>query len=361
MEYNIAVVKGDGIGPDIVNAAIEVLDLIGKIYNHKFIYKEVLAGGSAYDEYGTPLPKETIDTCKNSDAVLLGAVGGDKWDDLPSDKRPERAILGLRKELGLYANLRPGMLFKALGDASPLKAEIVGEGFDILVVRELTGGIYFGESGIKDTEHGLAAYDIETYSEVEVRRIAKIGFDMAMKRNKRLTNVDKSNVLESSRLWRRIVMEVSKGYPEVELNHMYVDNAAMQVIRNPRQFDVILTTNLFGDILSDEISMLTGSIGLLPSASLGSCIGLFEPIHGSAPDIAGKNIANPIATILSMAMMLKFSFNLEDEANSIETAVDNVLNAGYRTMDITNNKKKFLTTAEMTEIIKKEIKKTGTS
>lgn len=356
MEYNIAVVKGDGIGPEVVSSAMEVLDLIGGKYNHKFTYNEVLAGGCAYDEYGEPLPRETIDVCKNSHAVLLGSVGGNKWDDLPREKRPERAILGLRKELELFANLRPGMLFKALEDSCPLKTEIVKDGFDILVVRELTGGIYFGENGLIDNENGPAAYDVETYSEMEVRRIAKIGFDMAMKRNKSLTSVDKSNVLESSRLWRRIVNEVAREYPEVELNHMYVDNAAMQIIRDPKQFDVILTTNLFGDILSDEISMITGSIGLLPSASLGaSGTGLFEPIHGSAPDIAGKGIANPIATILSVAMMLRFAFDLKEEADSIEAAVDKVLNAGYRTADIANDGEKVLTTSEMTEIIKKEI------
>lgn len=356
MEFNIAVVKGDGIGPEVVDSAIEVLDLIGKKFGHSFTYKEALAGGCAYDVYGEPLPKETINICKNSDAVLLGAVGGNNWDNLPGDKRPERAILGLRKELGLFANLRPGMLFKALKDSCPLKSEIVEDGFDILVVRELTGGIYFGERGIKDTEFGPAAYDIETYSEMEVRRIARIGFDMSMKRNKRLTSVDKSNVLESSKLWRSVVLEVSKDYPEVELNHMYVDNAAMQVIKDPNQFDVILTTNLFGDILSDEISMITGSIGLLPSASLGaSGTGLFEPIHGSAPDIQGKGIANPIATILSAAMMLRFAFGLKEEADCIEKAVDKVLNEGYRTGDLARNGEKGLTTAEMTKVIKENI------
>lgn len=356
MEYKIAVVKGDGIGPEVVSSAMEILDRIGEKYKHEFRYQEVLAGGSAYDAYGKPLPMETIEVCKNSDAVLLGSVGGNQWDDLPRDKRPERAILGLRKELGLFANLRPGMLFKALEDSCPLKTEIVGDGFDILVVRELTGGIYFGESGIKDTEHGPAAYDIETYSEMEVRRIAKIGFDMAMKRNKRLTSVDKSNVLESSRLWRRVVNEVSQDYPEVEVSHMYVDNASMQVIRDPKQFDVMLTSNLFGDILSDEISMLTGSIGMLPSASLGSSgIGLFEPIHGSAPDIAGKGFANPVATILSVAMMLRFSFDLKKEADAIEVAVDQVLNAGARTADIANRDEKILTTSEMTQAIKEQI------
>lgn len=356
MEYKITLVKGDGIGPEVVDSAVEILNLIGEKYNHKFTYKEVLAGGCAYDKYGEPLPKETIDACKNSHAVLMGAVGGDKWDSLPSDKRPERAILGLRKELGLFGNLRPGILFNALKEASPLKNEIIAGGFDILVVRELTGGIYFGESGTK--EDGTSAYDIESYSEMEVRRIAKSGFDMAMKRNKRLTSVDKSNVLESSRLWRRVVIEVSRNYPEVELNHMYVDNASMQLVRNPKQFDVILTTNMFGDILSDEISMLTGSIGLLPSASLGDAgAGLYEPIHGSAPDITGQNIANPIATILSAAMMLKFSFGLEQEAHDIESAVDEVLKKGYRTIDISNNSEKALTTLEMTEAIKKEIDK----
>lgn len=355
MEYKIAVVKGDGIGPEVVNSAIEVLDLIGEKYNHKFTYNEVLAGGCAYDDCGEPLPKETIETCRNSDAVILGAVGGNKWDGLPSDKRPEKAILGLRKELGLFANLRPGMIFESMKEASPLKPEIVGQGFDILVVRELTGGIYFGEQGTRETENGLTAYDIEDYSEMEVRRIAKIGFDMAMKRSKRLTSVDKSNVLESSRLWRRVVNEVAEDYPEVELNHMYVDNAAMQVIRDPKQFDVILTTNLFGDILSDEISMITGSIGLLPSASLGTGTGLFEPIHGSAPDIAGKGIANPIATILSVAMMLKLNFDLREEGEAIEAAVDRVLGQGYRTADIAKEDEKPLTTTEMTELIKKEI------
>lgn len=356
MEFNIAIVKGDGIGPEVVASAMEILDLIGEKFNHKFIYKEVLAGGSAYDKYGQPLPAETIEVCKNSHAVILGSVGGNKWDKLPSDKRPERAILGLRKELELFANLRPGMLFKSLEDACPLKTEIIGDGFDIMVVRELTGGIYFGESWTKDTENGVTAYDVEEYSEMEIKRIAKIGFDMAMKRNKGLTSVDKSNVLESSRLWRKIVNEMSHDYPEVEVNHMYVDNAAMQVIRDPKQFDVILTSNLFGDILSDEISMITGSIGMLPSASLGSSgIGLYEPIHGSAPDIAGKGIANPIATILSVAMMLKYSFDLQDEAKAIEDAIDKVLKAGYRTSDIARNDEKAIKTNEMTELIKKEI------
>ena len=357
MEYNIAVVKGDGIGPEVIDSAIQVLDLIGEKFNHKFIYKEVLAGGSAYDKFGQPLPLETINVCKNSDAVLLGSVGGNKWDQLPSDKRPERAILGLRKELGLFANLRPGTLFKALEDACPLKTEIVGDGFDILVVRELTGGIYFGESGTKETEHGPAAYDVEMYSEMEVRRIAKVGFDMAMKRNKRLTSVDKANVLESSRLWRRVVDQVSEEYPEVELSHMYVDNASMQVIRDPKQFDVILTENMFGDILSDEASMVTGSIGMLASASLNETrFGLYEPSGGSAPDIAGQGIANPIATILSAAMMLRFSLDQDKAADAIEAAVSQVLKDGYRTGDIMSDGCTKVGTARMGDLICERIR-----
>ncbi|MCK9445190.1 MAG: 3-isopropylmalate dehydrogenase [Tissierellaceae bacterium] len=358
--YKIGIVKGDGIGPEVVGAAMEVLDVIGEKYNHRFIYREALAGGAAYDKFGEPLPQETIDICKNSHGVLLGAVGGHKWDDLARDKRPERAILGLRKELKLFANLRPGTLFKSMADFSPLKTEIIQKGFDILVVRELTGGIYFGESGIKITESGTSAYDIEMYSQAEVERIAKIGFEMAMKRKKRLTSVDKSNVLESSRLWRKVVNKVSKDFPEVELKHMYIDNASMQVIRDPSQFDVVVTTNLFGDILSDEISMLTGSIGLLPSASMGSsAFGLYEPIHGSAPDIGGKGIANPIAAILSAAMMLRLSFNLDGEAKAVESAVDDVLSMGYKTADLRPERDRLRTTAEMTDLIKNRIHSNG--
>lgn len=356
MDYKIAVVKGDGIGPDVVDSTIEILDKIGSIYGHNFIYKEALAGGAAYDVHGEPLPEETIKVCQSSDSVLFGAVGGDKWDDLPAEKRPEKAILGLRKALGLYANIRPGILFDALKNASPLKKEIIGDGFDICVVRELTGGIYFGERGTKLTEGGQTAYDIEIYSEMEVRRIAKIAFEMAMKRDKKVVSVDKSNVLESSRLWRRVVNEVAKDYPEVELSHMYVDNASMQVIKSPGQFDVLLTTNMFGDILSDEISMLTGSIGMLPSASLGEGgKGIYEPIHGSAPDIVGRDIANPIATILSSAMMLKHSFGLTKEAEAIEDAVHKALNTGHRTYDIAEDKNKYIGTKEMTELIKSYI------
>lgn len=356
MKYKIAVIKGDGIGAEVAEGGMEILTAIGEKYGHSFIFHEVLAGGIAYDNHGEPLPKKTIEVCKESDAVLLGSVGGPKWDEVPRDKRPERAILGLRKELGLFANIRPGILFDALKEACPLKPEIVGDGFDIVIVRELMGGIYFGESGIKDTDMGKAAYDVEQYSEKEVERIARVAFEMAMKRHKRLTSVDKANVLESSRLWRRVVNEISKDYPEVKLDHMYVDNAAMQVIRDPRQFDVMLTSNIFGDILSDEISMLTGSIGMLPSASLGKgSIGLYEPIHGSAPDIEGKDQANPIATILSVAMMLRNSFNLMEEADCVEDAVNRVLNDGYRTVDIANDNEDFIGTKEMIEVIKKYI------
>lgn len=357
MDYKIAVAKGDGIGPEIVDSAMEVLDEIGKIYNHKFIYEEVLVGGAAYDAHKDPLPQETIDICKKSDSVLFGAVGGPKWDHLPGEKRAEMAILGLRKHLKTFANLRPGYLFKSLKSASPLKDEIIKDGFDICVVRELTGGIYFGEKGYKDTELGRAAYDVEIYSEMEVERIARIGFQMAMQRDKKLTSVDKANVLESSRLWRKVVERVAKDYKEVELNHMYVDNAAMQVVKDPGQFDVILTSNIFGDILSDEISMVTGSIGMLASASIGQDKkGIFEPIHGSAPDITGKNISNPIATILSAAMMLKYAFGLEEESQAINDAVEKVLEDGYRTFDIKVQEEDYLKTYEMTEKIIDNIK-----
>ncbi|MEE0741835.1 MAG: 3-isopropylmalate dehydrogenase [Emergencia sp.] len=336
MNYNIAVVEGDGIGPEVVAEAIKVLDKVGEKYGHTFVYQTVLAGGSAIDAVGECLPGETVDICKKSDAVLLGAVGGPKWDNLPGDERPERALLGLRKALGLFANLRPAMVFDELADASPLKPEILAGGLDIAVVRELTGGIYFGEKGIKEnTPLGPAAYDVEQYAEEEVRRIAKVAFDMAMKRNRKVTSVDKANVLESSRLWRRVVADVAKDYPEVELENFYVDNAAMQLVRNPRQFDVLVTSNIFGDILSDEASQITGSIGMLPSASLAEGnFGMYEPVHGSAPDIAGQNLANPIATILSAAMMLRYTFALTEEADAIERAVKAFLAKGYRTPDI---------------------------
>ena len=335
MNYQIAVIPGDGIGPDVVEQTLKVMDKVGEKFGHTFNYTKVLAGGCAIDATGACLPQETIDICKASDAVLLGAVGGWKWDNLPGDQRPERALLGLRKALGLFANLRPALLFEQLADASPLKPEILAGGLDIVVVRELTGGIYFGEKGHRDTDLGPAAYDIEQYAEGEVRRIAKVAFDMAMKRSKHVTSVDKANVLESSRLWRRVVAEVAQDYPEVTLDHLYVDNAAMQLVRNPRQFDVIVTSNIFGDILSDEASQITGSIGMLPSASLAEGnFGMYEPVHGSAPDIAGQDKANPIATILSVAMMFKYSLNLPTEAQAIEDAVDAVLAEGWHTYDI---------------------------
>ena len=336
MNYHIALVPGDGIGPDVVTEAVKVLDRTGEKFGHTFTYHQVLAGGAAIDATGKCLPQETISTCKRCDAVLLGAVGGPKWDGLPGDERPERALLGLRKELGLFANLRPAMVFSQLADASPLKPEIIEGGLDIVVVRELTGGIYFGEKGIKEnTPLGPAAYDVEQYAEEEVRRIAKVAFDMAMKRGRKVTSVDKANVLESSRLWRRIVAQVAADYPEVELDNLYVDNASMQLVRNPKQFDVIVTSNIFGDILSDEASQITGSIGMLPSASLATGnFGMYEPVHGSAPDIAGQDLANPIATILSAAMMLRYTFALSAEADAIEAAVRAFLDKGFRTPDI---------------------------
>ena len=354
--YNIAVIKGDGIGPDVVNEEIRVLNKIGEKFGHKFEYKEVLLGGAAIDACGTPIPKETVETCKASDSVLLGAVGGPKWDDLPGELRPERGLLGIRSELGLYANLRPAIIHKALASASPIKPEIIGDSLDILVVRELTGGIYFGEHGYRSGKYGEEAYDIENYSEFEIKRIAKVAFDSAMKRGKKITSVDKSNVLESSKLWRRTVIEMAKDYPEVELNHMYVDNAAMQLVRNPKQFDVILTSNIFGDILSDEASQITGSIGMLPSASLADgAFGLYEPIHGSAPDIAGMDMANPIATILSGAMMLRYSFGLTEEAKAIEDAVERVLDKNIRTGDIADADSVRVGTRAMGEAILAEI------
>ena len=356
--YNITVLKGDGIGPDIVAEAMNVLEAVGKKYNHKFNFNEKLVGGAALDACGVPLPDDTLEACKNCDSILLGAVGGPKWDNLPSNMRPEAgALLRLRKELGLYANLRPAIIHKALSSASPIKPEIIGDSLDILVVRELTGGIYFGERGHREGKYGEEAYDVEAYSEFEVKRIAKTAFEAAMKRNKRVTSIDKSNVLESSKLWRKAVIEVAKDYPEVELDHMYVDNAAMQLVRNPKHFDVIVTSNIFGDIISDEASQITGSIGMLPSASLSDgAFGMYEPIHGSAPDIAGMDIANPIATILSAGMMLRYSFGLNAEADAIEAAVTEVLDAGYRTPDIYSEGTTKVGTKEMGRLISEKIK-----
>lgn len=335
-KFKIAVIPGDGIGPEVTNAARNILDCIVKRFGHEFVYDELLAGGIAIDVTGNPLPASTVAACKNSDGVLLGAVGGPKWDTLPGDGRPERALLGLRSELGLYANIRPAILYPALASACPLHPQTAEKGIDICFVRELTGGMYFGDRGRREGIGGMEAYDTECYSEMEVRRIAITAFDIAMKRDKRVTSVDKANVLESSRLWREIVIEVSKDYPEVTLDHMYVDNASMQLIKRPYDFDVVVTTNMFGDILSDEAAMITGSIGMLPSASLGKkgTPGMYEPIHGSAPDIAGQDKANPLATILSVAMMLRMSLSLEQEAVVIEKAVASVLEKGYRTADI---------------------------
>ena len=353
MNYKITVLPGDGIGPDIVREAIEVLEVVGEKYGHSFEFTEADLGGVAIDKYGIPLPQATIDTCKNSDAILLGAVGGPKWDTVPGDKRPEAGLLGIRAALGLYANLRPAIIYSSLKDASPLKSEIISGGIDIMVIRELTGGIYFGKRGRLETEGGEAAFDTEMYNRAEVERIARVGFETAMKRSKKLMSVDKANVLESSRLWRQVVEEVAKDYPEVNLSHMYVDNAAMQLVRNPAQFDVIVTSNIFGDILSDEASMITGSIGMLPSASIGSTkLGLYEPIHGSAPDIAGQDKANPIATILSVAMLLRYSLDLPNEADIIEKAVVDVLEKGYRTGDIASNETTAVGTKEMGRLIR---------
>lgn len=354
MKYKVAVIPGDGIGPEVTEQAVNVLNAVGDKFNHKFEYTYAKAGGCAIDEFKTTaLPEETLDICKTSDAVLLGAVGGPKWDDTKAKVRPEQALLGLRGGLNLYCNLRPAMLYKQLKDASPLKDRIIGDGIDVLVVRELTGGIYFGERELLTKENGEeVARDTEQYSTSEVKRIAKIAFDSAMKRNKKVTSVDKANILESSRLWRRVVEEVAKDYPEVTLEHLYVDNTSMQLVRDPRQFDVILTSNMFGDILSDEASMITGSIGMLPSASLGdNSFGLYEPIHGSAPDIAGQDLANPLATILSVAMMLRYSFGLNAEADSIENAVSQVLDTEYRTGDIMSEGKVKVGTKKMGELV----------
>lgn len=335
MDIRLAVIPGDGIGPEVIAETLPILDTIGRLFGHSFTYTEVAAGGCAIDACGEPLPQTAIDTCSSSDSVLLGAVGGPQWDNLPGDQRPERALLGLRGALGLYANIRPALLHKALRSACPLREDIVGDGIDLIVVRELTGGIYFGDRGRRMSEGGEEAFDTEAYNVAEVERIARQAFQIARLRQRRVTSVDKANVLESSRLWREVVLRTASDYPDVELTHMYVDNAAMQLIRDPHQFDVLVTSNMFGDILSDEASMITGSIGMLPSASLSeSGVGMYEPIHGSAPDIAGQDKANPIATILSAAMMLRFSLGLPEEAEAVERAVTTVLEQGYRTGDI---------------------------
>ncbi len=352
MKAKIAVLAGDGVGREIVPEAVKVLKVIAKKYGHSFEFVTADIGGQAIDKFGVPLPKDTVALAKQSDAVLLGAVGGPRWEGLEYSLRPERALLGIREALGLYANLRPAKLYSNLVDASTLKREVV-EGIDILVIRELTGGIYFGKpKGIEKLPNGEErGINTEVYSTEEVRRIAKVAFESARKRRKKVTSVDKANVLESSELWRKVVIDVHAAYPDIELGHMYVDNAAMQLVRNPRQFDVLLCNNMFGDILSDEAAMLTGSIGMLPSASIGAKVGLFEPIHGSAPDIAGKNIANPIATISSAAMMLSYAFQLDKEADAIEQAIVKTLDLGYRTKDIQSPGAKIVGTVEMGEAI----------
>ena len=335
MEFKIALVKGDGIGPEIVDSAVRVLEKIGRKFGHTFHCTPYLAGGCAIDAVGIPLPRETVDGCLAADSVLLGAVGGPKWDKNPGNLRPEKALLGLRSALGLFTNLRPAKIYPALAGDCPLRPDIVADGFDMVMVRELTGGIYFGERGRREGKYGPEAYDTEAYSVMEIERIARVAFETARKRRKNVISIDKANVLETSRLWRETVHRIAEEYPDVTCTDMLVDNAAMQLVRNPAQFDVVVTTNMFGDILSDEASQITGSIGLLPSASLGSTKrGLYEPIHGSAPDIAGQNKANPIATILSAAMMLRYSFDLGAEADAIEAAVDRVLNKGLRTADL---------------------------
>ena len=349
MEYRITVLNGDGIGPEIVDEALKALAAVGRKFGHEFVCTDALIGGAAIDETGVPLPQKTVDACLASDSVLLGAVGGPTWDAQPADNRPERGLLGIRKAMGLFANLRPAVLYAPLADACPLKPERIKDGLDLVVCRELTGDVYFGA---KTRDEDGTGHDDMNYSVAEVERIAHRAFQMARQRRNHVTSVDKANVLETSRVWRETVERVAQEYPDVAVDYYYVDNAAMQLVTNPSQFDVILTGNLFGDILSDEASCITGSLGMLPSASLGetSC-GLYEPIHGSAPDIAGQNIANPIATILSAAMMLRYSFGLEDEAHAVETAVERVLEAGHRTGDIAKPGEKKLSCSEIGDLI----------
>lgn len=360
MDYNVTVIPGDGIGPEIVREARKVLDQVGKVYGHTFDYTEILMGGCSIDAYGVPLTEEALETARKSDAVLLGAVGGDvgnsRWYDVAPNLRPEAGLLAIRKGLGLFANIRPAYLYKELAEACPLKKEIIGDGFDMVIMRELTGGLYFGDRYTREVDGVMTAVDTLTYNEKEIRRIAVKAFDIAMKRRKKVTSVDKANVLDSSRLWRKVVEEVAGDYPEVELSHMLVDNCAMQLVMNPDQFDVILTENMFGDILSDEASMITGSIGMLSSASMNeSKFGLYEPSHGSAPDIAGKDMANPIATILSAAMLLRYSFDLDREADAIENAVQAVLTEGYRTGDIMSEGCVKVGTCKMGDLIAQRI------
>ena len=356
-EYQVALIRGDGIGPEIVDSAVTVLEAAAKKYGFGFRFTAYPAGGEAIDKTGEPLPQETVDGCLASDSVLLGAVGGPKWDTLPGHLRPERALLGLRSALGLYTNLRPAKLYPALSGACPLRPDIVAKGFDLLMVRELTGGIYFGDRGRREGKNGPEAWDTECYSVMEVERIARAAFDAARKRRRSVISIDKANVLETSRLWRETVHRVAAEYPDVQVEDMLVDNAAMQLVRNPSSFDVVVTSNMFGDILSDEASQISGSIGLLPSASLGETRrGLYEPIHGSAPDIAGQDKANPLATILSAAMMLRYAFDLEAEADAIEAAVDQALLDGCRTADIAGGATEgILSCTQMTQEVLKRL------
>ena len=356
MELKVGIIKGDGIGPEIVEEAMKVLDKVGEVYGHTYRYKELLLGGASIDVHGIPLTDETVAEAKSCDAVLMGSIGGDAkvspWYQLEPNRRPEAGLLKIRKELNLFANLRPAVLYDELKGACPLKEEITEGGFDMMIMRELTGGLYFGNLKTEEIDGVMTACDGLTYNENEIRRIAKRAFEIAMKRRKKVISVDKANVLDSSRLWRKIVEEIAKEYPEVALEHMLVDNCAMQLVKDPKQFDVILTENMFGDILSDEASMVTGSIGMLASASLNDTkFGLYEPSGGSAPDIAGKGIANPIATILSAAMMLRFSFDLDKEADAIEKAVSQVLKDGYRTIDIMSEGKEQVGTAKIGDLI----------
>ena len=351
MKMNIALLSGDGIGPEIVDSAVKVLSAVADKFGHEIVFTPYDIGGVAIDKHGKPLPEETVAGCLSADSVLLGAVGGPKWDTLPGNMRPEKALLGIRSAMGLFTNLRPAKLYPALAGECPLRSDIVENGFDIMIVRELTGGIYFGERGMREGKYGEEAYDTESYSRMEIERIVRVAFETARKRRKHLTSIDKANVLETSRLWRKIFHEIAAEYPDVTAVDMLVDNAAMQLVRNPAQFDVIVTSNMFGDILSDEASQITGSIGMLPSASTNETRrGLYEPIHGSAPDIAGENKANPIATILSAAMMLLYSFDLKDESDAIVSAVDRLLADGYRTADLSHGGD-ALSTTEVTEKI----------
>ena len=356
MNKTIAIIKGDGIGPEIVTEAMGVLDAVAAKFGHTFTYQDAPMGGNAIDTFGVPLPDESLATCLASDSVLLGAVGGPKWDSQPSANRPERGLLKLRAAMGLYTNVRPARMFSDLSAACPLREDIAAKGIDFVVVRELIGGVYFGSHTTEEVDGEQKATDIMAYSEHEVRRVAHVAFQMAQKRRKRVTSIDKANVLDTSRLWRKTVTEVAKEYPDVELLHMYVDNAAMQIVRDPSQFDVIVTENLFGDILSDEASQITGSIGMIPSSSMGEGTrGLYEPIHGSAPDIAGQNKANPIGTILAAAMMLRYSFDMAAEADAIESAVDATLKAGFRCGDILQNGGTLVGCKEMGEQIRSRI------